>query len=121
MSLLSEVELRERVERLAAIERGSGSAGEREAADLIAAELRECGARVRLEEESVHGTYWWPIGLLTGLAALAGFGRRRLVAALAGVFAAAGVADDVRHDARWFRRFFLAKRPTVNVTAELGP
>src|SRR3954451_6955123 len=121
MSLLSQEELRERVERLAAIERGSGSAGEREAAELIAADLRECGARVRLENESVHGTYWWPIGLLTALAALAGFGRRRLFATLAGAFAAVAVADDVRHEARWFRRFFLPKRKTVNVTAELGP
>lgn len=121
MTLLSQEELRERVQRLAAIERESGSAGERQAAELIAAELRDCGARVELEEESVHGTYWWPIGLLTGLAAVAGFGRRRLVAALAGAFAAAGVADDVRHEARWFRRFFLTKRPTVNVTAEVGP
>src|SRR5581483_4701713 len=98
MSLLSQEDLRARVERLAAIERGSGSPGEREAAELVAAELRECGGRVRLEEEVVHGTYWWPIGLLTGLAAVAGFARRRVPAVLAAAFAAAGVADDVRHE-----------------------
>src|SRR5439155_622325 len=72
LGLLSETELRERVTRLAAIERGSASPGEREAAELIAAELRESGARVRLEEEPAHGTYWWPVGLLTGAAAAAG-------------------------------------------------
>ena len=72
MSLFSEDELREWVERLARIERPSASPGEAEAAELIAAELRELGADARVEHESAHGGYWWPIGLLTGAAALAG-------------------------------------------------
>ena len=76
MGLLTETELRERVERLAAIERGSASDGEREAAELIAEELGG-----RLETERVHGTYWWPVGILT---ALAGLTRRRLVGLLRG-------------------------------------
>src|SRR2546428_12727953 len=94
LGLLSETELRERVTRLAAIERGSASPGEREAAELIAAELRESGARVRLEEEPAHGTYWWPVGLLTGAAAAAAVWGRRAGAAV-GLFAAAAVADDI--------------------------
>jgi hypothetical protein len=121
MGLLAPEELRKRVERLAAIERGSASEGEREAAELIADELRSLGARVRLEEERAHGTYWWPIGLLTGLAALAGFARSRLAGLLGGAFAAAGVADDVTGGTLWFRRRFLPQRKTVNVVAEIGP
>lgn len=121
MSALGHDQLRDLVTRLAAIERPSASDGEREAAELIAAELRAAGATlVRLEEERVHGTYWWPLGLLTGIAAVAGLARSRLAAVAAGAFAAAGVADDVRHERRWFRWLFLPKRTTVNVHAEIG-
>jgi DNA-binding response OmpR family regulator len=42
-ALLSQVELHDRVARLAALERGSGSPGEAAAAELIADELRACG------------------------------------------------------------------------------
>ena len=72
MPLLDKAQLRERVERLAAIERGSASAGERQAAELIVAELRSLGVQARLEEERVHGTYWWPLGILTAIGALGG-------------------------------------------------
>ena len=65
LALLDQTQLRERVERLAAIERGSASSGEARAAELIAAELREAGADVTVEHERAHGTYWWPVGLLT--------------------------------------------------------
>lgn len=121
MGLLSETELRERVERLAAIERASASAGEARAAELIAEELREAGARVRLEAEDAHGGYWWPVGILTGLAAVAGAIFGRFAAAVAGLFAAAAVTDDVTGGNQWFRRRFLPKRTTTNVVAEMGP
>lgn len=121
MTALDQTELADLIGRLAAIDRPSASEGERRAAELIAEELRAAGASVRLEEERVHGTYWWPLGLLTGLAALAGIRGGRLAATAAGAFAAAGVADDVRHERRWFRRIFLPRRTTVNVHAELGP
>lgn len=122
MGVLGQDDLRDLVARLAAIERPSASDGERRAAELIAEELRKAGVReVRLEEERVHGTYWWPLGLLTALAAAAGFARSRLLGVAAGAFAAAAVADDVRHERRWFRRYFLPKRTTVNVHAEVGP
>lgn len=121
MPLLDQSELRDRITRLAAIERPSASAGERQAAELIAEELRSLGARVAIEEEQAHGTYWWPIGLLTGLAAAAGFGRSRLLGGVAGAFAAAGVADDVTAGSLWFRQRFLPQRTTVNVVAEIGP
>jgi acetylornithine deacetylase/succinyl-diaminopimelate desuccinylase-like protein len=108
MGLMTETELREWVERLAAIDRPSASDGEREAAELIAAELGG-----RMETERVHGTYWWPIGILT---ALAGLTRKRLV----GLFAAVAVVDDITGGRQWFRRTFLPKRDTTNVVAEFG-
>jgi len=120
LGLLSETGLRERVTTLAAIERGSASPGEREAAELIATELRELGLRTRLEEERAHGTYWWPIGLATGAAAAAALWGRRAGAAV-GLLAAAAVADDVTCTSMWFRRLLLPRRTTVNVVGELGP
>lgn len=118
MALLGESELRERITRLAAIERPSASDGERRAAELIAAELRAAGADARLEEEPAHGGYWWPLGIATGLGTLAGVvgGRRGGVLGLA---AAAAVADDLRMGPRVMRRL-LPRRTTTNVVAELG-
>ena len=100
--LLSEPELHERVERLAALDRPSASAGELAAAERIPGELRELpGVRVRIEREIVHGTHWWPTGLPVALATLGGLlGRRggrsrRLAGAALGAFGAAAVADDL--------------------------
>jgi hypothetical protein len=114
-------ELIERVVReLASHERPSASAGERRAADWLAHELRRAGCRsVRVEEESAHGGYWWPLGLLNAVPLLASlFGRRP--AALAGAAAAAAVWDDVGGGRLWFRRRALPRRPTHNVVAEAG-
>jgi hypothetical protein len=120
MPLLDAAELRSRVSRLAAIERPSASPGERRAAEVIMDELRSLGARARIEEETAHGTYWLPVGLLTGLAAVAGLSRRR-AAAMVGAFSAACAADDVSGGSHWFRRRFLPRRRTANVVAEFGP
>jgi peptidase M28-like protein len=119
MPLLDAEELRSRVSRLAAIERPSASPGERRAAETIVEELRSVGVEARIEEERAHGTYWLPVGLLTGLAAVAGLSRRR-AAAIAAAFSAAGVADDVSGGSHWFRRRFLPQRNTSNVVAEFG-
>ena len=119
-ALLSESELRERVVRWAAIERGSASPGEHEAAALIAEELRSYGLEVRTEHEQAHGGFWWPIGIPTALAAVAGFAGGAL-AAVFGLFSAAAVADDVNCEHHWFRRRFLPRRTTHNVVAEVGP
>ena len=121
MTFLDQTELRALVDRLAAIERSSASPGEAEAAHLIADELCALGADARLEEEDAHGTYWWPIGLLTGGAALAGVCHGRVVAAVTGLLAAAGVVDDISGGSQWFRRTLLPKRTTTNVIAEVGP
>jgi hypothetical protein len=120
MPLLTKAELRARVERLAAIERGTASAGEREAAKLIVAELQSIGVQARLEEERVHGTYWWPLGILTGIAALGGCARSRAFGVAAGAAGAAGVWDDLRLNKRVFRRRMLPQRTATNVVAELG-
>lgn len=87
---------------------------------MLVGELSELGLDVRVEEERVHGGYWWPIGIPTALAALFGF-VGGVWAVLAGLFGAAAVADDVNAKWFWFRRSFLRHRTTQNVVAELGP
>ncbi len=121
MSLLDQSDLGERIARLAAIDRPSASPGEAEAARIIADELRASGARVRVEEERAHGTYWWPVGLLTAAAALAGFRCGRIGAVLAGLFAAGAITDDITGGRQWFRRRALPQRTAPNVVAEVGP
>jgi Peptidase family M28 len=117
---MSEDELRERIERWASIEHGSASPGEHAVAALIADELRGLGLSARVEEEQVHGGYWWPIGIPTALAAVAGLVGGAF-AVIAGFFGAAATADDVNCERHWFRKLFLPKRVTHNVIAELGP
>ena len=117
--MTSERELREPVERLAAIEAPSASDGERRRAELIATELRSAGWDVRLEEERAHGTYWWPLGLSVAASAIVAR-RGGFAGAVVSLFAAAAVADDIGHVRRWFRRAFLPQRTTVNVVAERG-
>lgn len=114
--------LRAAIERLASIHRGSCSRGEHEAAEWIAARLREEGADARVEREHVHGTYWWPLGITSALgvagALLAKRGRSRTGAALAAV-GAAGVFDDLDIGPRVLRRL-LPKQVTANVVAKTG-
>jgi hypothetical protein len=119
-ALLSEADLRERIERWCSIEHGSASAGEHAVAALIADELRGYGLQPRVEEEQVHGGYWWPIGIPTALAAVAGV-IGGAFAVVAGLFGAAATADDVNCERHWFRKLFLPKRTTHNVIAEVGP
>src|SRR5512147_1883481 len=120
--------MRERLDELCAIERPSASPGERRAAEWLAAELREAGARnVRIEEEpEANGTFWWPLGLLAGAGAVAGLAARRggrlsrALAALTGATAAALVADELPPGQRRFRRL-LPRRTAHHVLAEMGP
>src|SRR5262245_49318018 len=120
--------LRGRMDELCAIHRPSASPGERQAAEWLASELRDAGARnVRIEDEpGANGTFWWPIGLLAGAGALTGFVARRgdrlsrALATAAGTAAAALIADELPPGRRAFRRT-LPQRTCHHVLAELGP
>src|SRR5829696_356064 len=120
--------MRSRLEELCSGERGSASEGERRAAEWLAGELREAGARdARVEEEpEANGTFWWPIGLLAGAGALTGLAARRggraarALATLTGAAAAALIADELPPGRRRFRRM-LPKRTAHHVLAELSP
>jgi hypothetical protein len=116
--LLQTGELRRIVSRLAAIPRESATAGERRAAEALAEELRRHGARVRLEDERAHGTYWWPIGILASVGLVATL-RRSPLTALAAAGAALAAADDITGGRQWFRRL-LSHRDATNVVAEVG-
>lgn len=115
--------LRGWLEELEQIHRPSASEGEREAAEWIVGRFGELGAKARIEAASVHGTYWWPLGLGAALGALGGWlGRRgqRMLGALLGLGGAAGIAADFPPGKRPLRRL-LPKRTTYNVICELGP
>jgi hypothetical protein len=120
--------MRERLDQLCAYERGSASEGEQRAAEWLAGELREAGARAaRVEEEPrANGTFWWPIGLLSAAGVLAGLAARRggrLTRALStavGAVAAGLIADELPPGGRRFRRL-LPARSCHHVLAELGP
>jgi len=109
-------ELRATVEYLSALQRPSASEGERQAAEWIAARFRDAGLRAHVERERVHGGFWWPIGLLNAAALLGA----RLKSRLLSLAALALLVDDLDHRSRIFRRGFLRKRSTWNVTAEAG-
>src|SRR5688500_11316878 len=94
-SHISEDWLRELVAGLSSIERESGSRGEREAADWLVARLGEHDATARVETEALHNTFWWPLGIATGTAALAGLGRSRVTGFAAGVAGALAAATDL--------------------------
>lgn len=114
------------IHELAALERPSASAGERRAAEWIAARLRELGCRTALEREQAHGGYWWPLGLANATSILGallalrrgGWRSRALAGALAAA-ASGALWDDLGHGRRWFRRL-LPRRSTWNVIAEAG-
>jgi hypothetical protein len=120
--------MRSRLDQLCSWERESASQGERLAAEWLASELRDAGARdVRVEEEAgANGTFWWPIGLLAGAGALAGLAARRggraarTLATVTGAAAAALIADELPPGQRRFRRM-LPNRSAHQVLAELGP
>jgi hypothetical protein len=119
------------LEHLAGLDRGSGTAGARAAAEILARELEMRGASVRLETERVHGTYWEPIGLACAFAAACALApiapiaptrvpRRRALAVAGAALAAACVIDELEIGRRPLRRL-LRRRTAINVVAELGP
>lgn len=126
--------LRGRLEELERIERPSASDGEREAARWIAGEFAALGAPARIEVESAHGTYWWPLGIGAGLGLVGGLlarsgsdhrrgraGRtvRRAAGAALGAIGTVAIATDFPPRQRHLRRL-LPRRETHNVICELG-
>ena len=105
---------------LASFDRPSASAGERRAAGLIAAQLESDECSAQIEQERAHGTYWWPLGLLTLASGVSALRPSRLLRVLVGVFTAAALADDISGGSQWFRRAVLPQRDTWNVVAEAG-
>lgn len=112
--------LRGTVEHLASFERGSATEGERRAAEWIAAALRDEGCEATVDEEPAHGTYWWPLGLMTAAAGLAALSGRRALMAAVGAVAVAGIRDDITGGRLWFRRRALPTRSCWNVVARTG-
>lgn len=111
---------RDLIGELTAFERPSASDGERRAAQIIAAQLESEGCKSEVEREQAHGTYWWPLGILTLVCGLAAVKGSRLVRTVIGAFTAAALADDISGGSQWFRRAALPQRDTWNVVAEAG-
>ena len=116
--------LRATIERLAPIERLPCSAGERTAASLIAARLRELGCAARVETEPAYASYARPVGALSALAAVSGLlGDRfagRLAGTAGGAAAAAALADEISYGRQYARRIVSPRRTAFNVVAEAG-
>ncbi len=109
---LDQAWLRDLVAELSAIERPSGSPGERQAAEWLVARLAEQGAPARVEVEQIHDTFWWPLGIAGASAALAGLAAargHRFVGATLGAAAAFAAATDLRPGRRHLREL-LPKR-----------
>src|SRR5947209_5533039 len=120
---MDEATLREVVETLAAIERAPGSAGEREAADWLAARLRKAGCEVALEEEAAWGGYLQVaaiLGLLASAGAVLALRGRRAIGALTAAAAAVALVDDVQNGPRLARRLLRPGRSRVKVFAGRG-
>jgi hypothetical protein len=116
--------LREVIEQLAPLQRAPGSPGEAEAADWIAARLRDAGCDAQVEAAEYHDGYAKPIGTLTAITALAGLAamrrRGRVAGGLLAALAGAAIADDVANTRRVFRRRLSRPLPTQNVVAITG-
>jgi acetylornithine deacetylase/succinyl-diaminopimelate desuccinylase-like protein len=115
--------LHECVADLATIERETATPGEREAAEWLVARLEGLGAQARIEEERLHNTYWWPLGIAAATGALGGVAAlrgRRLTGAALGALASAAAYTDMPPGRRRLREL-LPKRASTCVIAELGP
>jgi hypothetical protein len=113
-------DLRRTIEHLTSWERPSASDGERRAAEWIAGELRALGFAADVAEERAHGTYWWPMGLLSLAAALAGLTRRRLAGVAVGALTAFGIWDEAGLWRGYWTRRLLPTRSTWNVVGRGG-
>jgi hypothetical protein len=115
--------LRSVIEELAVIPRLPTSEGERAAAYLIRDRLTSYGCRAEVEEVSAYRSYAWPIGVLSALglvSAVASLRGHRLLGAVGGAMAAAGIVDDITGGPLVCRRVAMRPRSAYNVIAEAG-
>lgn len=115
---------REVVETLAPLDRTPCSAGEREAAEWLAARLAAVdGVEVALEDEPSWGTFP-PTATGTGLLGVAGaalvLSGRRALGGLLGLVTFAGIVDEAHNGPRVLRRLVRRRKSTVNVVARAG-
>src|SRR5258708_36551936 len=104
--------LRSVIEELAVIPRLPTSDGERAAACLIRARLAGHGCNAAIEEGSAYGSYAWPVGVLSAvgvISAVASLRGHRVLGAVGGAAAAAGIVDDITGGPMVCRR--VAMRP----------
>lgn len=120
-------DLRTTIETLAAIERGSASDGEHEAAAWIADRLRAEGCAVEVDEERAYRGYARSLAGQSAVSALGGVvalrARRpasRAAGGLLAVLAGAGIVEDVSNGPQLFRRLTMRRRVTHNVVATAG-
>jgi Peptidase family M28 len=115
--------LREVVETLAPIDRTPCSAGERAAAEWVAARLLASDAGVALEDEPSWGTFP-PTATGTGLLGIVGaalvLSGRRLAGALLALAVFAGIVDEAQNGPRILRRLVRRRRTTVNLVGRIG-
>jgi hypothetical protein len=113
--------VREDLDRLAALKRGSATPGEAAAAGLFAEMLRARGLRPSFEHEPAAGRFWPSTGLAAAAGALAGLIARRSRAGATALATTAAVlmADDVDNGKHLLRRL-LPRRSTTNVLAWTG-
>jgi hypothetical protein len=115
---------REVVERLAPLDRTPCSAGEREAAEWLAARLASIdGVEVALEDEPSWGTFpptATGLGVLGMSAAVLVLAGRHVRGALLALATFAGIVDEAHNGPRVVRRLVRRRRSTVNVVARTG-
>jgi Peptidase family M28 len=116
--------LREVVETLAPIDRTPCSAGERQAAQWLAARLDAVpGVDVALEDEPSWGTFpptATGLGLLGMAAAALVLRGRRAAGGVLAAAAFAGIVDEAQNGPRIVRRLVRRRRTTVNLIARAG-
>ncbi|HEY1451403.1 MAG TPA: M28 family peptidase [Solirubrobacteraceae bacterium] len=116
--------LREVVEALAPLERTACSAGERQAAEWLAARFASVeGVEAALEDEPSWGTFP-PTATGLGLASIVAAGlvlaRRRARGALLAMVTFLGMVDEAHNGPRILRRLVRRRKLTVNVVARMG-
>ncbi|MFL5844930.1 MAG: M28 family metallopeptidase [Solirubrobacteraceae bacterium] len=116
--------MRELMESLAALERGAGSPGEKQAAEMLRDAFADVGAKVQIDEEEFRGENYsrmlMPLGVIGLLANRLVLRGRRFVGGSLAATVTALIVDDVDNRRRVWRRLVARPQTTWNVVAEVG-